>query len=66
MGNILHDWNLSVKKMLIKKAYDCLEPNGAFIIIEDIIDTERKARVPVLLISLNMLLETDEGFNFSE
>ena len=52
--------------MLIKKAYDCLEPNGAFIIIEDIIDSERKARVPGLLMSLNMLLETDGGFNFSE
>ena len=27
MGHILHDWDMSQKKMLLRKAYDAL-PNG--------------------------------------
>jgi precorrin-6B methylase 2 len=65
MGNILHDWGLNDKKMLIKKAYDALPKGGAFVVIENIIDDERKSNVPGLLMSLNMLIETGEGFDYT-
>ena len=66
MGNILHDWGIEDKKMLIKKAYDALPKGGAFVILENIIDDERNENVFGLLMSLNMLIETAEGYDFSE
>jgi len=65
MGNILHDWNLKDKKTLIRKAYDALPENGAFIVIENVIDDERKENGFGLLMSLNMLIETEGGFDFT-
>lgn len=65
MGNILHDWDLPQKKMLIAKAYEALPENGALIVIENIIDDERKENVFGLLMSLNMAVETEGGFDYS-
>jgi precorrin-6B methylase 2 len=65
MGNILHDWGLNDKRMLIKKAYDALPDGGAFIVIENIIDSERNKNAFGLLMSLNMAIETAEGFDFT-
>lgn len=65
MGNILHDWNLEQKKFLIKKAYDALPAGGCFIAIENIIDDERRKNTFGLLMSLNMMIETDEGFDYT-
>lgn len=65
MGNILHDWGLNEKKVLIKKAYDGLPQGGAFVVIENIIDNDRKSNVVGLLMSLNMLIETEGGFDYS-
>jgi hypothetical protein len=65
MGNILHDWGLRDKKMLIKKTYDALPEGGAFVVIENIIDNDRRSNVPGLLMSLNMLIETGEGFDYT-
>ncbi len=65
MGNILHDWGLETKKMLIKKAYEALPKGGAMIIIENIIDSGRKENAFGLLMSLNMLIETEEGFDYT-
>ena len=65
MGNILHDWDEETKLMLIKKAYDALPDGGAFVIIENIIDDERKNNVFGLMMSLNMLIETGSGFDFT-
>jgi len=65
MGNILHDWGLRDKKMLIKKAYDALPQGGSFVVIENIIDNDRKSNVAGLLMSLNMLIETDQGFDYT-
>lgn len=66
MGNILHDWDLKIKKMLIKKAYDALPEGGAFITIENVIDEDRRVRTDGFLMSLNMLVETTDGFDYSE
>ena len=65
MGHILHDWNLEEKKMLVKKAYDALPSGGAFIVFEAIIDDERRTNAFGLLMSLNMLIETPGGFDFT-
>jgi hypothetical protein len=65
MGHILHDWNLEEKKMLINKAYQALPKGGAFIVCEAIIDDERRKNAFGLLMSLNMLIETRGGFDFT-
>lgn len=66
MGNILHDWGVHDKKMLIKKAYNALPVGGALIVVENIIDSERNKNVFGLMVSLNMMIETLEGFDFTK
>lgn len=65
MGNILHYWGLQDKKMLIKKAYNALPQGGALVVIENIIDDNRSKNTYGLMMSLNVLIETPEGFDFS-
>ncbi len=65
MGNILHDWGSDDKLMLIKKAFKALPDEGALIVIENIIDDERKKNAFGLMMSLNMAIETDHGFDFT-
>jgi SAM-dependent methyltransferase len=65
MGLILHDWNLERKLHLIKAAYDALSEGGAFIIIENLIDDPRRENAFGLLMSLNMLIEFGDAFDFS-
>ncbi|HJU06222.1 MAG TPA: methyltransferase [Nitrospiraceae bacterium] len=65
MGHILHDWNLKEKRMLLAKAYEALPPGGALIVHESIIDDERKHNTFGLLMSLNMLIETPGGFDYT-
>ncbi len=65
MGMILHDWNLENKKLLIGKAYEALPEGGALIAIEHLIDDERRENLFGLLMSLNMLIEFGEAFDFS-
>lgn len=65
MGMILHDWNLKRKMQLIRAAYDALPPGGAFVAIEALIDDERRENLFGLLMSLNMLVEFGEAFDYS-
>jgi len=65
MGHILHDWNLDEKMLLLRKAYDALSPKGAVIVHEALIDDARKQNVFGLLMSLNMLIETHGGFDYT-
>ena len=65
MGMILHDWNLEHKRMLIGKAYDALPVGGAFIVIENLIDDDRRTNAFGLLMSLNMLIEFGEAFDYT-
>lgn len=65
MGNILHDWNEEDKLMLMKKAYDALPDGGAFIAVESVIDNERRANPFGMMMSLNMLIETEGGFDYT-
>src|SRR5712691_4249599 len=65
MGMILHDWNLEKKMRLIRAAYDALPPGGAFITVEALIDDARRENVFGLLMSLNMLIEFGDAFDYS-
>jgi hypothetical protein len=65
MGHILHDWNLEEKKVLIAKAYAALPPGGALLVYEALIDDDRRQNAFGLLMSLNMLIETPGGFDYT-
>ena len=65
MGMILHDWNLEKKMHLIRAAYDALPPNGALVAIEALIDDARRENAFGLLMSLNMLIEFGDAFDYS-
>ncbi len=65
MGMILHDWNLEGKKELVRKAYAALPQDGAFIAIEALIDDARRENTFGLMMSLNMLIEFGDAFDFT-
>ena len=65
MGHILHDWDLPTKQMLIARAYAALPAGGALIVYESIIDNERRQNAFGLMMSLNMLIETPGGFDYT-
>jgi len=65
MGHILHDWNLDEKRMLIAKAYDALPEGGALLVYDSMIDDDRAKNAFGLLMSLNMLIETPGGFDYT-
>jgi len=64
-GHILHDWDLPTKKMLLRKAHNALRPGGAVIVYDAMIDNDRRESVFGLLMSLNMLIETPGGFDYT-
>ncbi|MDX2565340.1 methyltransferase [Streptomyces sp. TX20-6-3] len=66
MGNILHSFDLPSKISLLKKAYDSLPKGGELAVIELIIDNDRRENTLALLMSLNMLIESDGGFNYTQ
>jgi 2-polyprenyl-3-methyl-5-hydroxy-6-metoxy-1,4-benzoquinol methylase len=65
MGHILHDWNLEEKKALLRKAYEAVSPGGAVAAYDTVIDDDRSRNVFGLMMSLNMLVETPGGFDYT-
>jgi precorrin-6B methylase 2 len=65
MGHILHDWDLTQKRTLLTKAYTALPPGGALVVYEALIDDDRRTNALGLLMSLNMLIETTGGFDYT-
>jgi hypothetical protein len=65
LGHILHDWDLEQKRALLAKAYAALPADGALIVFEAIIDDQRCENAFGLLMSLNMLIETPGGFDYT-
>jgi hypothetical protein len=65
MGQILHDWDLIHKQILLKKAYDALPAGGALIVYDALIDEGRRKNVFALIVSMTMLLDTSGGFNYT-
>ena len=65
MGHILHDWGMDNKLRLLRKAYEALPSGGALIVYESMIDDQRRHNTQGLLMSLNMLIETPAGFDYT-
>lgn len=65
MGNVLHDWNLDGKLHLIRSAYQSLPDRGALIAIENVIDDDRRQNAFGLMMSLNMLIECGDAFDYT-
>jgi hypothetical protein len=65
MGHILHDWSLEEKLMLLRKGYEALPDGGALIVYESIIDDDRRINTFGMLMSVNMLIETQDGFDYT-
>jgi hypothetical protein len=65
MGMILHDWNLEKKRHLVRLAYEALPKGGAFIAVENLIDDARRENAFGLMMSLNMLIEFGDAFDFT-
>ena len=65
MGHILHDWNLEEKRFLLRKAYSALPDGGAVVVYDSVIDDDRSRNAFGLLMSLNMLIETRGGFDYT-
>lgn len=65
MARILHDWNRDTKMHLIRAAYDALPEGGAFIVVESLIDDARRENVAGLMMSLNMLIEFGDAFDYT-
>jgi len=64
-GHILHDWNLEEKQLLLRKAWDALPAGGAVVVYDSIIDDDRSKNAFGLMMSLNMLVETPGGFDYT-
>jgi hypothetical protein len=64
-GHILHDWDLPTKRMLLRKAFEALPPGGAVVVYDSIIDDDRSQNAFGLLMSLNMVIETPGGFDYT-
>jgi SAM-dependent methyltransferase len=64
MGRILHNWDLPTRRLLLEKAYQALPPGGSLIIYDPMIDDER-LQAHALLSSLNMLIETVGGAEYT-
>ncbi len=65
LGHVLHDWSLEQKKQLLRRAYEALPSGGAVIVFESIIDDDRRENAFGLLMSLNKLIETPGGFDYT-
>lgn len=64
LGHILHDWGLEDKKTILERVHDALSEDGALIVYGSLIADDRRDPFG-LLMSLNMLIETPEGFDYT-
>ena len=65
LGHVLHDWGLDAKRALLRRVYEALPEGGAVIVYEMLIDDDRRTNAPGLLMSLNMLVLSHDGFDYT-
>ncbi|RJQ78614.1 methyltransferase [Pseudonocardiaceae bacterium YIM PH 21723] len=65
LRHVLHAWNLPEKRMLLDRAYRALPAGGELLITDSLIDDDRRDNAFGLLMSLNMLVETAGGFDYT-
>jgi len=65
LGHMLHGWGAAGKRLLLERAFRALPRGGACIVYDAMIDDDRRENAFGLLMSLNMLIETDDGFDYT-
>jgi phospholipid N-methyltransferase len=65
LGHILHDWGLDGKQEILANVSEAVHPGGAVVVYGTMIDEERREAEAPLLMSLNMLIETPNGFDYT-
>ena len=65
LSMIMHDWSEQEDRAILRKCYEALPPGGAVIISELLVNDEKSGPAPAALMSLNMLIETVGGRNYT-
>jgi SAM-dependent methyltransferase len=64
LGHVLHNWSPEERQFLIKKAFAAVRPGGALLIYDAMLE-ENPADLARVLVSLNMLLVTPGGSEYT-
>ncbi len=64
-GHMLHGWDLEGKRRILRRAYEALPEEGRIVVYDTLIDDDRSQNAFGLLMSLNMLIETAGGFDYT-
>ena len=65
LSMIMHDWDEARDRAILRKCYQALPAGGAIIIAELLVNDEKTGPAPAALMSLNMLIETEGGRNYT-
>jgi O-methyltransferase domain/Dimerisation domain len=65
LSHILHDWSVDQRRELLSKAFAALPSDGTVIVCDAMIDNARRRKTASLLLSLNMLMQTPEGGEYT-
>ncbi|MBM7773192.1 putative O-methyltransferase YrrM [Actinokineospora baliensis] len=61
---VMHDWDEARNRVLLRKSFEALEPGGAVVLCELLVDDDKTGPLPAAMMSLNKLVET-EGRNYT-
>ena len=62
---IMHDWSEADDRRILQKCFDALPSGGAVLICELLVNDQKTGPIPAALMSLNMLVETTGGRNYT-
>lgn len=65
LSMILHDWDEAKNRALLRRSFEALPSGGAVVISQLLVNDERTGPAPAALMSLNMLIETEGGRNYT-
>lgn len=65
LSMVLHDWSPEQNLSILKKCYDALPSGGVVLVTEIMMEDDKTGPLPAALMSLNMLLETEGGCNYT-
>jgi len=65
LSMIMHDWDEARDREILRKCYQALPSGGAVIISGLLVNDEKSGPPPAALMSLNMLIETEGGRNYT-
>jgi len=65
LSMIMHDWSEADDQAILRKCYEALPKGGAVVISELLVNDDKTGPAPAALMSLNMLVETVGGRNYT-